>query len=113
MLLRGTTRSSGIPATLAASGMAITLLSILLLTKRRLGVRLLALSLDSCIGSTAIASLRIPTVLELAVALLESSTASEALLLVVATLAITLLAVAGSICAKRSIAHTAISTAIG
>jgi hypothetical protein len=113
VLLGGATRSSGIPATLAASGMAITLLSVRLLTKRRLRVLLLALSLDSCIGSTAIASLRVSTVLELVVALLESSTASEPLLLVVASLAITLLAVAGSICTKRSIAHTAISTAIG
>lgn len=111
-MLGGATRSSGVPATLAASGMAIALLSVLLLTERRRGVLLLALSLDSCISSTAIASLRIAAILELVVALLKSSTASEPLLLVVASLAVTLLTVSGAICAKRGIAHATISTSI-
>jgi len=111
VLLDGTARSSCVPTTLTTSGMAITLLSALL-TERRLGV-LLALTLDSsCIGSsTAIASLGV-AILELVVALLESSATAESLLLAVA-LAVALLAVAGSISAQRSIAHTTVSTAIG
>jgi len=112
-VLGGATRGSGIPATLAAGSMAIALLGVLLLTEGRLGVLSLALSLNSCIGSAAIATLRVTAILELVAALLESSSASEPLLLVVASLAVTLLAVAGSICTKRSIAHTAISTTIG
>jgi len=113
MLLSCTARSRSVPSSLRSSpGSTIATTATATLTKRGLLVgELTGLTLKTSVHVPTITSLRVTSILELVVALLESSASSKAMLLTV-SLTVSRLA-ASTLTSVRCIAHTAISTSVG